>query len=97
MTMSLHSILIANYTLINETCLFRFLYYSSSWGMSPDAFDNILTKYIESGNQKGEVTTYIGEIVCINDNPGPKEQFFALGTISNYHWKGNHSEKDLKK
>ena len=65
--------------------------------MMPDAFNSLLTKYIESGSQKTEVTTYIREIVCISDNPGPKEQFFALGTISNYHWKGNPSEKDPKK
>ena len=65
--------------------------------MMPDAFDNLLTKYIESGSQKAEVTTCIGEIVHLSDNPGPKEQFFALGTISNYHWKGNPSEKNLKK
>ena len=65
--------------------------------MTPQAFNTLLTKYIESGSQKGEVTTYIGEIVHISDNPGPREQFFALGTISNYHWKGNSSEKNPKK
>ena len=65
--------------------------------MMPDAFDNLLMKYIESSTQKAEVTTYIREIIRISDNPGPKEQFFALGTISNYHWKGNPSEKDPKK
>ena len=65
--------------------------------MSPEAFDNLLTNYIKSIAQKSEITTYIGEIVQMSDNPGPKEQFFALGTISNYHWKGNRSEKDHKK
>ena len=98
--MPLEPILLANYTLIysfNKISLSRFLYYSSSWGMSPEAFDNLLTKYIESVVQKDEITTYIREIVRMSDNPGPKEQFFALGTISNYHWKGNPSEKDPKK
>ena len=65
--------------------------------MMPDAFNNLLTKYIESSSQKAEVTTYIGEIVHLSDNTGQKEQFFALGTISNYHWKGSPSEKNLKK
>ena len=65
--------------------------------MNKDQFDDLLTKYVESMTQQPEVTTYIGEIVRISDNPGPKEQFFALGTISNYHWKGNPSERDPKK
>ena len=65
--------------------------------MNKDQFDDLLTKYVESMTQQPEVTTYIGEIVRISDNPVPKEQFFALGTISNYHWKGNPSEKDPKK
>ena len=49
--------------------------------MSPEAFDNLLTKYIKSVAQKGEITTYIREIVQMSDNAGPKEQLFALGTI----------------
>ena len=53
--------------------LFRFLYYSSVWGMNKDQFDDLLTKYVESMTQQPEVTTYIGEIVRISDNPGPKE------------------------
>ena len=65
--------------------------------MMAEAFNNLLTKYIKSGSQKGEVTTYIGEIAHISDNPGPREQFFALGTISNYYWKCNPPEKNLKK
>ena len=65
--------------------------------MNKDQFDDLLMKYVESMTQQPEVTTYIGEIVRISDNPGPKEQFFALGTISNYHWKGNPSERDPKK
>ena len=77
--------------------LSRFLYYSSAWGMNKEQFDKLLTKYVESVTQQREITTYIGEIVSLSDNPGPKEQFFALGTISNYHWKGNPSERDPKK
>ena len=65
--------------------------------MSPEVFDNLLTKYIKSVAQKGKITTDIREIFQMSDNPGPKEQFFALGTISNHHWKGNPSEKDPKK
>ena len=65
--------------------------------MNPEAFDNLLTKYIESVVQKGEITTYIREIFRLSDKPGPKEQLFALGTICNYHWKDNPSEKDPKK
>ena len=65
--------------------------------MNKEQFDKLLTKYVESVTQQREITTYIGEIVSLSDNPGPKEQFFALGTISNYHWKGNPSERHAKK
>ena len=64
--------------------------------MNKDQFDDLLTKYVESMTQQPEVTTYIGEIVQSSDNPGPKEQFFALGTISNYHWKGESFRKRSK-
>ena len=48
---------------IHQMFLFRFLYYSSVWGINKDQFDDLLTKYVESMTQQPEVTTYIGEIV----------------------------------
>ena len=75
----------------------RFLYYSDAWGIDKEQFDKLLTSYIESVTRTAEVTTYIGEIVKMSENPGPTQQFFTLSTISNYHWKGNPSDRDPKK
>lgn len=64
--------------------------------MEKEQFDRLMTSYIETVTHVPEVTTYIGEIVNLGDTPPPAEQFFALSTISNYHWKGNPSERNPK-
>ena len=56
--------------------------------MNKDQFDDLLTKYVESMTQQPEVTTYIGEIVRISDNPGQRSNSLLLEQFPTITGKG---------
>ena len=56
--------------------------------MEKEEFINLIDKYIEYSSHVDSISTFIGKIFELTSEPSVREQFFALSTISNYHWIG---------